>query len=214
MKKEKLILFDWGGVVESMTDSYSNPMAWNDTFKELGYQGENFYQYIENYPITTVHNKKELEEKVYNKMKEDFQLTGTFQDFLKIYEEKFANIKYYQDIVELEHELGTYCQIGILSNLLPIDKKRLNKQINISKYDYLFLSYELGLEKPNPIIYKTITEKVKLKPENILLIDDKEKNIKAAKKAGWNGFVANGKEYNKMKEACLKFINKKQKQDE
>ena len=214
MKKEKLILFDWGGVVESMTDSYSNPMAWNDTFKELGYQGENFYQYIENYPITTVHNKKELEEKVYNKMKEDFQLTGTFQDFLKIYEEKFAKIKYYQDIVELEHELGTYCQIGILSNLLPIDKKRLNKQINISKYDYLFLSYELGLEKPNPIIYKAITETVKLKPENILLIDDKEKNIKAAKKAGWNGFVASGKEYSKMKEACLKFINNKQKQDE
>ena len=213
MKKEKLILFDWGGVVESMTDSYSNPTAWNDTFKELGYQGDNFYQYIENYPITTVQNKKELEEKVYNKMKEDFQLTGTFQDFLKIYEEKFAKIKYYQDIVELEHELGTYCQIGILSNLLPIDKKRLNKQINISKYDYLFLSYELGLEKPNPIIYKTITETVQLKPENILLIDDKEKNIKAAKKAGWNGFVANGKEYNKMKEACLEFLNNKQKQD-
>lgn len=207
MKQNKLILFDWGGVVESMTEEYSNPTAWNETFKELGYTGTNFYQYIENYPITTVKTIKELETEVYNKMKEDFQLKGTFNDFLKIYEKNFAKIKYYKDIVSLEHELGKFCKIGIISNLLPIDKERLNKQLDLSKYDYLFLSYEMGLEKPNMKIYEEITKITKLDPHNILLVDDKEKNIKVAEKIGWKGCIATGKEYDKIKENCKSFIN-------
>ena len=38
--KTKLILFDWGNIVESHTTGYSCYDAFDDTFKECGYQGE------------------------------------------------------------------------------------------------------------------------------------------------------------------------------
>lgn len=37
MKKNKLILFDWGNIVESHLTGYTVHMAFNDLFKELGY---------------------------------------------------------------------------------------------------------------------------------------------------------------------------------
>ena len=35
--KNKLILFDWGNIVESHTTGYSCRNAWNDLFQECGY---------------------------------------------------------------------------------------------------------------------------------------------------------------------------------
>jgi FMN phosphatase YigB (HAD superfamily) len=42
-----------------------------------------------------------------------------------------------------------------------------------------------GFAKPQPEIYLLAQERIGLKPENILFIDNSEKNIMAAKKIGW-----------------------------
>lgn len=48
---------------------------------------------------------------------------------------------------------------------------------------------DFKLSKSDPIVYRLVAEKLKKKASEILFIDDQEKNIKAAQKAGLNGFV-------------------------
>ena len=49
----------------------------------------------------------------------------------------------------------------------------------------------------------------KIKPSNILFIDDCSDNIETAKKRGWNTCLASGYELNKIKNSINKFLNLK-----
>lgn len=55
------------------------------------------------------------------------------------------------------------------------------------------MSYELGLLKPDAEIYKQVLRLrlLKAKPEEVVFIDDKLKNVEAAKSIGINGIVFN-----------------------
>lgn len=57
--------------------------------------------------------------------------------------------------------------------------------------DKRFLSYELGLIKPDPEIYKVVLQKLHAQPQETMFIDDSQKNILAAKALGINGIVFN-----------------------
>ena len=62
---------------------------------------------------------------------------------------------------------------------------RLNKKYSIdSHFDYYILSYEIGVNKPNPEIYKLALVKSGSKAKNSLFIDDLEQNLVPANKLG------------------------------
>lgn len=50
--------------------------------------------------------------------------------------------------------------------------------------DNLYLSYEVGLMKPNPEIFQYLLDKEQIKPEETLFIDDGPCNVTAAKSLG------------------------------
>ena len=79
-----------------------------------------------------------------------------------------------------------------ISNIILLDKSRLNNQIDLNKFDYVWLSFEIGLTKPDENIYKLVERECKILPNNILFIDDKEENIVCAQKRGWNACHARG----------------------
>ena len=203
MKKNKLILFDWGNIVE---DKDSMEKGWNKLFKELGYKGtENVIPCIRKYELTGIDTIEKLEE-AYNKLKEELYLDKDFNSFLEDYDKIFDKTIYYKDVRDYEHSLKDKCYIGILSNLLIIDKKRINKQLDLSKYDYVFLSFELSTRKPYDEIYKKIMEQVPFDSKDILFIDDSKKNIEVAEKFGWNTLHCTGKELDLIKEKCKDFL--------
>lgn len=205
--KNKLILFDWGNVVESHITGYTGFDAWNDLFSECGYEGnEPGFVLIYKYELSAISSEKEFE-RVYGLMKEEFHFNKTYKEFVKTYNKIFSKIDYYEDVVTYEHSLKNKCKIGVLSNLVIFDKKRIDKQLNLSKYDYVFLSFEMGLRKPNIKIFEEVQKKLPFKKEDILFIDDRFDNISAAKEFGWNTFQATGLEINKIKDVCEKFIN-------
>lgn len=56
-------------------------------------------------------------------------------------------------------------------------------------FEKVFYSYEMGMRKPQPEIYKTILNQYELNPKNVLFVDDKKDNTDAASKLGiqvWN----------------------------
>ena len=54
-----------------------------------------------------------------------------------------------------------------------------------------FTSYELRLLKPSPKIFKAVLERLGAKPEEVIFVDDKLKNIEAANKLGMHGIKYN-----------------------
>ena len=206
--RKKLILFDWGNIVESHTTGYSCHDAFDDLFYECGYSGEKgVYKTLGKYKLTAIKSIDDFE-KVYELMAKEYHFNKTYKEFIKIYKKVFDKIDYYSDVAKYEVSLKNRCYIGILSNLTVFDKERLNKQVNLSLYDYVFLSFEMGVRKPDIEIYYKVQEKLPFKPSDILFIDDRYDNIETAKKVGWNTLQATGLELDKIKEKCEDFINK------
>lgn len=117
-------------------------------------------------------------------------------------------VDFYKEVVEFIHSLKDKCYIGILSNLGYLDKKRINYQVDLNKFDYTWLSFELECRKPNPKIYEMVENECHLNSNHILLIDDTKENIEIAKKRGWNTCQAFGYELDKIKEFVLEFLEK------
>ena len=204
--KKKLILFDWGNIVESHTTGYTCRDAFNDLFKACGYVGDSdIFTSLGKYKLSSIQTVADFE-KVYNQMALEYNFKTTYVEFIKLYKEIFDKIDFYKDVADFEKSLKDKCYIGILSNLTVFDKERLNKQVDLSKYDYVFLSFELGMKKPNRDIYDEVQSKLPFEPKDILLIDDRQDNIDMAKEIGWNTLKATGLELEKIKECCEKFI--------
>ena len=53
-------------------------------------------------------------------------------------------------------------------------------------FDKLFLSYQLGMRKPHKKIYRYAIKHLKVRPEQVLFIDDKEANVVVARELGMN----------------------------
>jgi putative hydrolase of the HAD superfamily len=59
----------------------------------------------------------------------------------------------------------------------------------IRNFDVLVWSYQLGIAKPDPAIYRHALQQLRTAPEETLLIDDKQENIDAAMALGMRGIV-------------------------
>ena len=77
-------------------------------------------------------------------------------------------------------------EICLLSNALPL---LADTGSDIVKPEYSFTSYKLGLLKPDPLIYQTVQQKLGVEFNQLIFIDDKEKNVISAQNLGIHGIV-------------------------
>ena len=60
--------------------------------------------------------------------------------------------------------------------------------------EFLIYSHEVNLMKPDPKIYALTCERLKLSPETIVFVDDREENIVAAREFGMKGVLCKNAE--------------------
>ena len=132
----------------------------------------------------------------------------TLNQFLKNYYEKWRKYPKYQlRFEEAKKEWFEFAKIneeiikiakrlkgqGIVNLILTNNTRErieyLDKKHQLSKIFGIIGSYDLGILKPHPAFYKILKEKFKLKPEEILCFDNKEKNIKGLKKLGFKAVI-------------------------
>lgn len=204
--KNKIVIFDWGGIIESHREGeYSLNTAITNFIKHFNNK-VNENNLIERYFDVCTGQVKEgnKEDTWFNKIRIEFDLQCNEDEF---YEEEFNRIEYYKDVVEYTHSLKSKCKIGILSNLGKVDIARLDKQVDLKVFDYVWLSCELKCSKPNEKVYKIVEKDCSISPNNILFIDDVQKNLEPAKERGWKTCNAYGYELNKIRNSVEKFIN-------
>lgn len=57
-------------------------------------------------------------------------------------------------------------------------------------FDHIFLSCELGMEKPDAQVFHTVAERMNVPAEEILFFDDAEANCEAARRCGMKALLA------------------------
>lgn len=155
--------------------------------------------------ISSTNNNEDIIDWV-NLVQKNMNINITLEEFKKAYEEELTSVEYYEDVVEFAHSLKDKCKIAILSNLISFDKKRIDAQYDLSKFDYVYLSFEVGIRKPDRKIYEYVLHDLNIEPQNILFIDDDSNNILRAKECGWNTCQAFGYELDKIKSKVYEFI--------
>ena len=186
----KHYIFDMGGVLVKQIphDLIRNERSFvNFTTPELEkFFLDNFYEY-EKGNINTkefVHNlqpyfnKKDLTPEEYEQ---------SYYEIGKKYGGVFDNA--YSELKKLKDEGN---KVYLLSNLHEISFKDFSSVFDTSIFDKLFLSYEIGLIKPDDEIFKYVINEIGDDPKNMCFFDDKLDNVNAAKNNGINAIQTIG----------------------
>ncbi len=91
------------------------------------------------------------------------------------------------EIFEILKKLRTKYKTAILSNADAVSvRARFDKQnFPLEKYfDYIFISSETGLLKPDPEAFKHCLNIMEVKPEEVIFIDDTNENLISAESIG------------------------------
>ena len=95
----------------------------------------------------------------------------------------------YPEVPEVLEQLRPHFELAVVSNF--DDRLRLILQhLGISKYfSYIFISSELGADKPDPEIFRRAVKVMHLDPNEVLHVgDDPERDWQAAAAAGLSVF--------------------------
>lgn len=98
---------------------------------------------------------------------------------------------YFPQTRQMQEELQQQgLQNCILSNALPILAGN-NKAADLIPPERQFCSFDLGLLKPDPEIYKAVREKLNCRFDELIFVDDKAKNTQAAAELGIHAITFN-----------------------
>lgn len=116
------------------------------------------------------------------------------EQFCQIYSSLFIVNKKVADLLPI---LKKNYRLFLLSNTNIIHKEYgWDKYEFLQNFEKLFLSYEIKAYKPEPKIYKAVTNYSKEPPEKHLFIDDVLDYVSGAKQQGWNAIQF--KNYDKL----------------
>lgn len=85
-------------------------------------------------------------------------------------------------------ELKTRYHLSLLSNTNPAHIGKLRRHGFFDYFEVLFLSYEIGQMKPNPVIFQHILNTLGVAPAQIAFFDDGRSNVEAAQASGIMAF--------------------------
>lgn len=202
----KDIIFDFGGVLTLIdTDKALQ------RFREIGVPNpEEFINpYLQNGPFFLLENGDITAEEFCDELTKICNRKITFDDA------KYAWLGF---IVQVQTEFLNFLQLlrpryrlSVLSNTNPFIQSwaRSSEFTPEGKslddyFDLLFLSYKMNCSKPGEEIYRKMLLEGNMNPTETLFLDDGEKNIAAARKAGINVLkVGNGEDWREILEKTL-----------
>jgi len=101
------------------------------------------------------------------------------------------------------------CRIGLLTNMYP---RMLNAMIRkgimpLISWDIIIDSSIEGYQKPDLNIFKLAEQKINIKKDNILFIDNTIENVNAAKDFGWQTFLYDSVDHKNSSRNLLDYYN-------
>ena len=151
---------------------------------------------------------------------------GTFEtdDLIPLYEQEFgitipsefSMLQYFVDhfeanpsIFPIISKIKQTTRVGLLTDMYPrmftkISERHLFPPVY---WDTIIDSTEVGLRKPMPEIYELAEKRAGVPAEQILFIDNREKNLVPARHRGWQTFLYDSKNYETASRDLSKFLS-------
>ena len=106
-------------------------------------------------------------------------------DYMAVYNEYFSGDAIDQELLDFAVSLKSDYQVGLLSNAWVNARTQLDKHFDfINVFDVSVFSSEVGVRKPDQAIFNLMLEKMGVKAENAVFIDDMPSNVEGAISAG------------------------------
>ena len=100
-----------------------------------------------------------------------------------------------KDLVRIITKLRRDYKTGLLSNYSKDLRSKIENEWALgSAFDEIIISCEVGVIKPDPAIFSLMLERLGVKAEESVFIDDRIKNIDGAKKMGFHTIFFTNKE--------------------
>lgn len=119
-----------------------------------------------------------------------FGFSGGFPEFLELWSSHFSEIPEMLPIVD---RLSRHHRVALFSNTNDAHWSFISRQFPVLAYAQAsYLSYELGLTKPDPASFQRVLEKEGCAARECFFVDDKAENVAAARAAGMiaHGFTS------------------------
>lgn len=126
----------------------------------------------------------------------------TFDNFVDIWVNIFQKNQHVWQLIKEFKDKGM--DLYLLSNTDRLHFEYLENQYNVSRlFNSCVLSFEVGKHKPEPEIFRELSQEADSPPENLVFIDDTRRNVEGARKSGLNGILFDS--YNQLKEDLIDF---------
>lgn len=190
------LIFDFGGVLINLDMAQCmerfRQLGFEDIGQYIGMFGQqDFFLQYEKGEIDTARFRDEIRRHTgrANSDEEIEEAWGAF--LLDIPHEK----------IDLLQQLKKRYRLLLLSNTNPIHIEQ-NARKELARYgltlsslfDSCYLSYRMGVTKPNPAIFETLLENEHLQPDECLFLDDGAKNIEQAARLGFRTYLVKPQE--------------------
>ena len=205
MSKISFVYFDVGGVA---LKDFSDSPKWKAMLSFMGLPGKN---------ITEIDD-------LYDQYEDDICIGKRHVDTLvPIYKKKydltipddFSMQKYFidhfdpnPDIQELINQLAGKIKMGLLTDQYPGMLEEVFNRSILPDYswDIIVNSSIVGTRKPWPEIYELAEKLAGVPAEEILFIDNREKNLVPARARGWQTFLYDSRDYDQANHDLSEFV--------
>ncbi len=180
----KAIIFDWGGVCCRSGEPFASPALQKELNMtpaeiESGAQDINDAYYLGDYDCNSFWLA--IIQRYNLKQNSEINPQKLSNAYLNSYEA-------YDDVLAYILSLGKNYRIGLLSKLAPEMRDYIKKRHQLDKYfevQVFSCDKDVHSSKPDAKSFLKILEKMQLKPQDCLFIDDSLKNILAARTLGF-----------------------------
>ncbi len=189
MKKIKVIIFDFGGVILNI--NYNKTI---NAFKKLGIENaEKIYSQKKQSELFNLIETGKISEKEFLLELQKISLNKNTQKIKKAWNAMLLDLP--KERLTLLRQLKSSYKLFLLSNTNYLHIKEIKKKLgdnvwsNFSNlFDKMYLSHQLKIRKPEKDIFKLILSEQKLNANEVLFIDDSYQHIKAAEKLKLNTY--------------------------
>ncbi len=126
----------------------------------------------------------------YFKVKEMLDLKLSYDSFIPIWNDIFFLSARNRKVYALLNLLKADYQTALLSNINILHYEYLKKNFPVfDVFHKLFFSYELGLAKPDKLIYQKVISSLAVSAEEIFYTDDRPELVESAASLGIKSFI-------------------------
>ncbi len=210
MGKIKFVYFDIGGV---LVKDFSETQEWNEMTTRWGIPEERKDEVnikFDKFEEGICEGKGSVED-FKNILKSDFGIDLP-ADYL--INENFANRFYRNDsIVKIAENCAKICGVGLLTNMYPgmLDLIKERKLIPEIDWTVVVDSSKEGCRKPLKEIFLKAQEKSGVLGEEILFVDNIERNLIIPREMGWKTFFYSSANYEESSRKLEKYLEETEK---